>query len=100
MLLGICMIIFASKIGVFLEETVCISTIVNSVLSLLCLKNFNDIQSKVDGQKAYQRSKKDENEVIKEVSDSIKADFEKYNGELINAAQHVKKKANAQLWGR
>ena len=57
MILGACMIIFAKKFGVMLEETVCFAIIISSVINLLCLKNLNDIQSKLDARMEAQRAR-------------------------------------------
>ena len=100
MILGACMIIFAKKFGVMLEETVCFAIIISSVINLLCLKNLNDIQSKIDARMEAQRARRSENAVLQEVGDAVRADFDKYNGEFVNAANHVKGKFGKTTTGQ
>ena len=99
-ILGACMIIFADTFGVMLEETVCFAIIISCVLNLLCLKNLNDIQTKLDSRMEKQRARKNENAVVSEVGNAIKDDFNRYNGEFVNAANHIKGKVGATTWGQ
>lgn len=98
--LGVCMIIFSKSFGVILEDIVSIAIIVTGVTNLICLKNYNDIQAKINTRLENRRVKREENEVLSGVGDAIKNDFDKYNGEFVNAAQHIKKKADATTVGQ
>ena len=98
--LGGCMIIFSSAFGVVLEEIICAAIIVNCTANLLCLRNFDRMRSTLDAKAEKRREKNSTNQVVTEVGQSIKDDFAKYNGELLNAAAHVKKKANATTLGQ
>ena len=100
LVLGVCMIIFAKKTGVMLEGLVCITVIVCSISNILCLINLNNIQAKLDYKTERRRERKNKNVVLSSVDESVKRDFEKYNGEFINAATHIKKKFGATTWGQ
>ena len=99
-ILGGCMIIFSDAFGVVLEEMICVAIIVNCTANLLCLRNFDKMRSSLDAKAEKNRVRHSSNQVITDVGQSIKDDFTKYNGELINAAAHVKRKANATTLGQ
>jgi hypothetical protein len=73
---------------------------VTGVTNLICLKNYNDIQTKIEKRLDKRREKREENEVISGVGNAIKSDFDRYNGEFVNAAQHIKTRANATTVGQ
>lgn len=99
-ILGICMMFFPQPFGSVLEEILLSAVIVNCVSNLLCLKDFNRLQAKLDAHEEAIRKKQSEDMVIREVSTALKEDFEKYNGELINASKKIKKKTDASTWGQ
>ncbi len=99
-ILGVCMIIFSSVFGVFLEELVCIAIIVNCTANVLCLRNFDQMRNRLDEEAEKRRVRHSGDRIITDVGQAIRDDFTKYNGELINAAEHVKRKANATTRGQ
>lgn len=98
--LGVLMIIFSAPIGAVLEQVVFISIIINSISNLVCLVDYKDSRRKREERSKKRSEREDKSNVASKVDESIKEDFFKYNGEFINAAHHVKKKADATLWGQ
>ncbi len=98
--LGVLMILFSAPIGAFLEQIVCIAIIINSISNLVCLVDYKDFRRKSEERSEKRAEKEYKSYVASKVDESIKKDFIKYNSELINAANHVKKKADATLWGQ
>ena len=93
-ILGVCMIIFDKAFAPMVQELAFILIIFSCVVNILCLKNFMNIQTRIDKKK----EEKQEETVVHDVNKAIKDDFVRYNGELINAAGYVKKKTDTMTW--
>ena len=98
--LGVLMIIFSEPFGALMERIVWIAVIINSISNLFCLVDYKDSRRKREERSEKREERENKRYVSSKVNESIKEDFIKYNGELINAAEHVKKKADATLWGQ
>ncbi len=100
LVLGVLMIIFSAPFGAVLERIVWIAVIINSISNLFCLLDYKDSRRKRDERSKKREENEDKSSVAAKVNESIKEDFIKYNGELIKASHHVKKKTDATLWGQ
>ena len=100
MLLGALMIIFDTAFGKVLQEAVFLLIIIVGIENLLCIRDLNNIRSRIDARNEKIHARQNRDEVTQSISEALQEDFEKYNGELIHAAGVVKKKVDASTWGQ
>ncbi|MBO4396082.1 MAG: hypothetical protein J5819_07025 [Eubacterium sp.] len=99
-IIGAVMIIFSNALGPLVQVLFFLAVIICCITNLLLLIDFGNIREKRIEKKKNAEAKVEKNSVVYDVNNAVKADFVRYNGELLNAADYVKRKTDGATWAQ